>query len=275
MKETLATLIRLQELEFVLSEQETLVDDAEVATLETSIQELLASLPRESAVLYRKLRQRNLAVVVPATRGACSVCGFVLPTSQVAAVQKAEQLQRCRNCGRILYEPEQLLRRHGVSRSAKSLPSGPARFSSPALMLPGLAADSCEGALSEIIERLAAQGVVDTPAVLLELALERERIASTALDNGLAFPHVRGVEGGGMVFALGIKSEGLVFDERSDRVARMIFFTVIPSAASSLYLRLVADLLEPLQHEHARAELLACRTEQALWRGLAHLKSES
>ncbi|MFQ5526994.1 MAG: PTS sugar transporter subunit IIA [Thermoanaerobaculia bacterium] len=152
---------------------------------------------------------------------------------------------------------------------------GASRFSSPSLMLPRLSSASRQSALREMIEPMAAEGVVEDASRVLTLAEDRERIASTALEGGLAFPHVRGIEGGGMVFSLGLSSEGVLFDAALGQRTHIIVFTVVPVAASSLYLRLVSELLQALGHQSSRARLLASPTASALWRTLGLRANES
>ena len=59
---------------------------------------------------------------------------------------------------------------------------------------------------------------------LIEEALRREAILSTAVDHGLAFPHVRGVEGGGLALALGVSEKGIDFGGLAKSKTRLVFF---------------------------------------------------
>jgi mannitol/fructose-specific phosphotransferase system IIA component (Ntr-type) len=271
MRETIRLLVRLQELEFVRSEQIAMHDEAGTLALEEEIRKITEQLPLSSATLYRRLRKRDLAAVVPLHKNACSGCGFVLPTAQVGAVREGLEIQQCRNCRRILYNPEQTLLQHRVASFAERAAGGLERFSSPSLMVPALASRSRDGALSEMVERMATEGVLEDSSIVLERAVDRERVSSTALPGGLAFPHVRGVEGGGMVFALGLSREGLPFDPSLEQSTHVVVFTVIPIAASSLYLRLVRDLLQSLRQKDQQDRLLSCDTQQAVWRTLRSL----
>lgn len=271
MRETIRVLVRLQELAFVRSELLAVDEEAGAGALEDEIRELAEQLPPPIAALYRRLRKRDLAAVVPLHKDACSGCGFVVPTAQVGAVGEGLEIQQCRNCRRILYSPEQVLLQHRVASFGDRAARGLERFSSPSLMIPALASRSRDGALGEMVERMAAEGVLEDSSIVLERALDREQVSSTALSGGLAFPHARGVEGGGMVFALGLSKEGLVFDPSVEQRTHIIVFTVIPMAASSLYLRLVRDLLQSLRPEDHQEKLLSCDTQQTVWRTLRSL----
>ena len=275
MNETLLQLIRIQELDIVRSEQGAMHDESGASDLDLQIRRLLAELPDDAALLFRRLRARDVAAVVPVHHGACSACGFTLPTGQVGIVRSGARVQQCRNCQRILYPPQDRPTQPRRARFLRLATSGPVRFSSARLMYPALSSQSREGALAEILEGMAREGLIDEPAAVLELALDRERLASTALEQGLAFPHVRGIEGGGLVFALGLKGDGLHFDPASAWLTRVIVFTLVPEATSGLYLGLVSDLLAVLGREDAQERLMDCETGASLWRALVSLTSES
>jgi mannitol/fructose-specific phosphotransferase system IIA component (Ntr-type) len=272
MNDTLLHLLRAQELEYILSEQQELGDEIGSAGLESSLEALLGELPRDLATLYRRLRQRDLAVVVAERRGICSGCGLSVPTSQISAIRSAVEIQRCQNCGRILYHMEDVPEERPTPAVAGRGRSqvGPARFSSPDLMFPTLEASSRDEAIAELIHGMAELGLTGDEADLLELALERERAAPTAIGNGLAFPHVRGSQARGLTLALGLKEEGIPFGAGAEP-ARIVFLTVIPTAANTLYLRLLSDLIRIFRDEKAQARLLACEGREDLWRTFTSL----
>ena len=276
MDRILNQLIQLQELNFALSEQRTLLPKARLADLESSVRGLMENLPPEIATLYRVLQKRHQAAVVPEANGTCSGCGITLPTSLAAEVQSGKRIQQCPNCRRVLYHLEvapRQLRRHFERTGRPRV--GVARFSSKELMLPRIEAEERDDAISELIHLMAGKGYVENPESLLAATLRRESIISTALEYGLAFPHVRGVEGGGLTFSLGVKKKGLKFDRSKARLTRIIFFIVIPSAASVFYLQLLSGLIETFREESARKKMLACKTSDEMWATLNTLTQKS
>ncbi len=275
MKRVLNQLIQLQELYFARSEQQSLAPGQHLGELEKSIQEVERNLPPEIASLCQRLRRRDLAVIVPVAHGICSACGMALPTSQTYEIATHEKLFQCPSCSRILYS------RSGAPRQLKSVGpigrprTGVARFSDKSLMRPNLVAETGEDALSELVHLMATEGFVENSEGLLEAALNREAIMSTAINNGLAFPHVRGVEGGGLTFSLGLKKEGLEFGGPDRGLTHIIFFIVIPSAASAFYLQLLSGLIEAFQDEEARGRLLACKTPDEVWEALTLISQKT
>jgi len=98
---------------------------------------------------------------------------------------------------------------------------------------------------------------------------------STAVESGLAFPHVRNVEGGSLTFALGLKESGLKFGSPDGELTKIVFFIVIPTPASAFYLRLLAGLVNTFRTAKARNALLKSGTPEKMWQTLTLLTSET
>ncbi|MBW2058569.1 MAG: PTS sugar transporter subunit IIA [Deltaproteobacteria bacterium] len=275
MKRVLNQLIQLQELYFAESEQQSLNPETQPEEIEKAIHDLLEDLPSTVASLCRRLRKRDPAVVVPVVDGVCSACGMALPTSRTYAIERGDEIYQCPSCSRILYSRPGAPRQVRSVRSMGRLRSGIARFSDKSLMCPRLKAKTRNEALSELIGLMARKGFVENPDGLLHAALEREAIISTAVNHGLAFPHVRGVEGGGLTFSVGLKREGLDFGAPDGGLTRIIFFIVIPSAASAFYLQLLSGLIESLQASEARERLLECTAPDQLWEALSAISHKA
>jgi PTS system fructose-specific IIC component len=126
-------------------------------------------------------------------------------------------------------------------------------------------------AIREMANKMRDEGFVDDAEKLIEAALRREAIVSTVVDTVMAFPHVRGVEGGGLTLALGMSTKGIRFDEHEKGLTRIIFFMVIPTAASAFYLKLVAGLAETFMEPEARKLLMAEEMPEKLWKTLVKL----
>jgi mannitol/fructose-specific phosphotransferase system IIA component (Ntr-type) len=276
MERVLKQLIQLQELNFTLLEQRTLVPKAQLVDLENAIKALMQDLPPETARLYRSLQKRYDAAIVPESKGTCSACGISLPTSLAADIVSKKGIHQCPSCMRILYHfegpPRQL--KKDIEKTGKPK-AGVARFSSAELMLPQIVAEDRDGACAELTQLMAEQGFIENPEDVLGAALRREAIVSTALEHGLAFPHVRGVAVGGLTFALGLKKKGITFDPSKGQLSHIIFLIVIPSATSVFYLQVLAGLIETFQEKKARKQLLACETPKQMWQTLKGLTKKT
>ena len=262
-------LIQLQELVVANMQKKVSQPNAHLEKLGKSIASLSADLPQQVKSHFNRLVQKHPEAIVPVANELCTGCGMALTKSLVQSVQKAEILSRCPNCARFLYYPEQLVARERVSRSyGEARKTGISRFTSPELMMIPLKGTTGEEVLAEMCGRMEQEGFVKDGEHLLDLALQREAIISTGVDNGLAFPHVRGVEGGGLSMVVGISKKGVKFGGTGRTLTRIFFFVVIPMATSAFYLKLISGLSRTFRDKDARDMLLAAKSEQELWKAL-------
>lgn len=263
-------MLQLQDFIFARDQQQTSMPGSRLAHLDASIQSLLSDLPPDNRVQFEKTWKKCGLAIVPISNGVCSACGMAIPVSQVHAVRAADALYQCPSCTRFLYCRDATPRRIAAKRKLRGEPEpvGIARFSSPALMIPRMKAASRDEALEQICMTMEKNNFVDHGKLLFEEAIKREVIASTAVDQGLAFPHVRGVEGGGLSLALATIPKGVKFDETSSTKTRIIFFISIPTAASAFYLKLLSGLTRAFRDADARDILLDADKPETLWKAL-------
>lgn len=262
-------LIQLQELVVANMQMKASMPKAKPDRLHKSIAALGADVPQQIKTHFNRLLQKHPEAIVPVSNSSCSGCGMGLTKSLVNSVQKAEAMCRCPNCARFLYYPEQLVARERTSRVyGEARKTGISRYTSPELMIANLKGSTPEEVLTELCGRMSDEAFVKDGDLLLDLALQREAIVSTAVDNGLAFPHVRGVEGGGLAMAVGISRKGIKFGGPGRTLTRIFFFVVIPTATSAFYLKLIAGLSRTFREKESRDLLLAAKTEEDLWKAL-------
>ncbi len=262
-------LIQLQELVVANMQKKASMPKARLEELEQSIKALGADLPQQVKTHFNRLLAKHPEAIVPIANGICAGCGMALTKSLVQSVHKAEQMCRCPNCARFLYYPEHLVERERTNRVyGEARKTGIGRFTSPELMVVPLKGTTPEDVLSEICSHAAEEGFVEDGDRLLDLALQREAIVSTAVDHGLAFPHVRGVEGGGLSIMVGIHRKGIKFGGPGRTLTRIFFFAVIPTSTSAFYLKLLADLSRIFREKEPREALLAAKTQEELWKAL-------
>jgi mannitol/fructose-specific phosphotransferase system IIA component (Ntr-type) len=262
-------LIQLQELIVANMQKRASMPTARLEVLEQSSSSIGADVPQQVKAHFNRLLQKHPEAIVPVSSGQCAGCGMALTKSLINSVHKADGMLRCPNCARFLYYPEQLVVRERVSRTyGEARKTGISRFTSPELMMVSLNGTTPEEVLGQMCTRMAEEGFVEDGDHLLEQALQREAIISTAVDNGLAFPHVRGVEGGGLSMVVGIHKKGIKFGGPGRTLTRIFFFVVIPTATSAFYLKLISGLSRTFREKEASEALLAAGTEEELWKAL-------
>ena len=268
-RHTIKHLIQLQDLIVARAQQQASMPSARLQQLDKSVATMAGELPVELKTHFNRLLQKSIEAIVPITGENCSGCGYALTKTMVNSINGGDDLNRCPNCTRILYAPDVPLTRNSPRRRwGDPVKRGIERFSSPELMIPSLKGTTKEGILLEMCDNLREQGYVESCTDLHDAALRREAIVPTAVEHGIAFPHVRGVEGGGLTLTLGISKKGVKFGADGDKLSKIFFYMVIPTAASAFYLKLLSGLAQSFAAKEARDLLLKAKTQEELWKTL-------
>ncbi len=269
MQPVINLLVQLQELIIARAQQEAGMPGAQLDQLDASIASLTKEIPSDVSLQFSRLLQKSPLAIVPVVNGVCTACGMALPVSLVHQVHAAEKIYHCPACARLLFHRASSARNTRKAPRRSDPPKvGIERFSAESLMIPALKGADRDSILAEMCQKLADEGFVDDAGKLLESALKREAIVSTAVENGLAFPHVRSIEGGALTLALGIAPKGVKFDPAGKANTRIVFFMVIPTAASAFYLKLLSGLAQVFQKDENRDKLLEADSPEKLWKAL-------
>jgi len=229
-----------------------------------SIARLVERLDVGSADLYRRLSARNRVFMSPVSKGNCSACCVRIPTATLQHVIAVDRLEVCPSCGRLLCMPS--AKATGVRQGGSDTKFLLSRFSAAALMIPDLAAHTSEEAVAELAEALVQYGAVSDRDAVVSAAVERERILTTDVGNGMAFPHMRGVEEGVLTFAAGISRAGLEWG--GDSPVHLIVLTVFPLVASPFYLKLLAAFARSFENGGKLPFVLASTDAKTMWKEL-------
>ena len=261
-------LIQLQDLIAARAQQQAAQPKQTLADLDKSIQTLSDELSPDLRNNFNRLIGKSIEAVAPITGENCSGCGFALTKTLVNNINGgAAELCRCPNCTRILYAPDvPLVRNTPRRRWGDPVKRGIERFTAPELMIHKLKGSTKEEILMEICENLRDEGYIEECDDLHAAALRREAIVSTAVGGAMAFPHIRGVEGGGLTLSLGISKKGIDFGGKTK--TKIFFYMVIPTAASAFYLKLLSGLTQSFATAAQREPLLKAKSKEDLWNAL-------
>lgn len=266
MKSQINILRQLQELVLTRDEHHQTGDGSHLDALNDSIFELQDKLEPQVAGLYERLYKKNHIVISAVSNNCCAVCGMQVPIAQGQQVRLAQHLVTCSSCGRILFADDGDGVRNTAEAPDRDNPkTGISRFSAEDLMVVDLGAVTRDLAIAKLALVMEKAGFISSAENLVTAALDRESVLSTALGDGLAFPHVRGVEGGGLTLAMGVSKEGI--DWAGEKV-HVVFLSAIPVAVSAFYLRLMSGLMQAFSKPANRESLLAAADAAELWRAL-------
>ncbi len=266
MKSQINTLRQLQELVLTRDEHHQTGDGSHLDALNDSIAELQDKLEPQVSAIYLRLYKKNHIVMAAMSNSCCSVCGMQVPIAQGQQVQLAHHLVTCSSCGRILYAIDADEARNVTEKpSAGDDPkTGISRFSAEELMIPELKATTQAEAIAELATAMETNKFIANADALISAAMDRESILSTAMD-GVAFPHVRGVEGGALTLAIGISKKGI--DWAGEKV-HVVVLSAIPVAVSAYYLRLMAGLAQTFSKDEHLSAVKASPNKASMWKVL-------
>lgn len=121
----------------------------------------------------------------------------------------------------------------------------------------------------DVIQELAAALSKITPTVppgrIHEVLKEREKIGSTGMEKGVAIPHGRLTELGGLVACFGVSHEGVDFDARDGRPSHFFFALVAPENSAGVHLKALSKVSRLFRSDALRDALLAADTAEAIY----------
>jgi len=113
-----------------------------------------------------------------------------------------------------------------------------------------------EDILNELVSLLEVGNRIGNRTKLLNDFINRERKATTAIGDGIAIPHIRSKQAKEFMIAFARSSAGYDFGSPDGRPTHMFFVMAAPPYDDSLYLRVFKSLMEMLQYESFREELM-------------------
>lgn len=267
MKSQINTLRQLQELVLTRDEHHQTGDGSHLDSLNESIAELQDKLEPQVAAMYLKLYKKSHIVMAAMSNSCCSVCGMQVPIAQGQQVRLAQHLVTCSSCGRILFANDADEARNVTERPSPGddPKTGISRFSAEELMIPELKAETQADAIAELAYAMEANKFIANADSLVSAAMDREGVLSTAMGNCIAFPHVRGVEGGGLTLAIGVSKKGI---EWEGEPVNLVILSAIPVAVSAFYLRLMAGLSQVFSKKENLDAIMASADKASMWKTL-------
>ncbi|MEW6487867.1 MAG: PTS sugar transporter subunit IIA [Thermodesulfobacteriota bacterium] len=132
-------------------------------------------------------------------------------------------------------------------------------------IVPRLVARDKQGVLAELAEVLVSTGVVRSARDAVQVLLDREKLGSTGIGEGIAIPHGKLKELQSVVAVFGRSPEGVEFDSMDGAPVQLFFLLVAPENSASTHLKALARISRLLKDRGFREELLQAQTQEALF----------
>jgi nitrogen PTS system EIIA component len=143
-----------------------------------------------------------------------------------------------------------------------------ARIFPPEAVVMGLDKTSKEGAIAGLVQRLVALERIpaEEEQNLVQAIMTREVLGTTALGNGVAFPHVRTKLTARLVGALGLHRSGLDFDSLDGSPVYGVFLLLAPESVTQEYFDVLGRIAAIGKDKSLRLQLRGCRSAETVHR---------
>jgi nitrogen PTS system EIIA component len=126
-------------------------------------------------------------------------------------------------------------------------------------ILPDLRSKAKLELLDELADHLASHNGVSKDA-LMKVLVDRERLASTAIGEGVAIPHGKLDAVGKLIACVGRAREGVDFDSMDGRPTHLFFVLVAPENSTGVHLKALARISRLFKDPEFRSRLLAAES---------------
>jgi nitrogen PTS system EIIA component len=137
-----------------------------------------------------------------------------------------------------------------------------------------LKAKSKRAVLAELSEIFTRYHTGIQSEAMLEVLLDREKLGSTGIGDGIAIPHgkLKGLDS--LVISFGRSREGIDFDAIDGKPVHIFFLLMAPESSTGQHLKALAKISRMLKDPEFRSSLLSAKSSEELYQKIAD-KDES
>ena len=141
-------------------------------------------------------------------------------------------------------------------------------------VLEELKARNKRDALAELAGIFAKGRIKVDPDAILRILLERERLGSTGIGDGIAIPHgkIPGLDE--IAVSFGRSREGIAFEAMDGKPVHLFFLLMAPENSAGQHLKVLAKISRMLKDPAFRKNLLEAKMHEDLFRIIAEKDDE-
>jgi PTS system nitrogen regulatory IIA component len=136
------------------------------------------------------------------------------------------------------------------------------------LILPNLVGKTKQHVLEEVVEHLATIQPGINAGELLKALLEREKLGSTGIGNGIAIPHGKLAGLSDIILVFARSTEGVPFEAIDGKPIHLIFLLIAPANSTGGHLKALARLSRLLKNDAFRRTLLTAPSARDILRAI-------
>jgi PTS system nitrogen regulatory IIA component len=132
-----------------------------------------------------------------------------------------------------------------------------------------LTARDKKGVLEELVSVLVKHGRLAEKERAVQVLLERERLGSTGIGDGIAIPHGKLKEINSVICSFGRSREGVDFQSIDEKPSYLFFLLFAPEESAGEHLQVLARLSRLLKPARLRKQLMEAASKEEIYRLIA------
>jgi len=144
----------------------------------------------------------------------------------------------------------------------------------PQLIVSDLKAHDKKGVLEELSQVITEQNPSLNKRSLLQVLLERERLGSTGIGDGIALPHGKLAELSNLLISFGRSTNGLDFDSIDEQPAYLFFLLLAPENSAGMHLTALAKISRMLKDTNFRQRLMGAKSKNEIYKVIMDMDEE-
>jgi len=100
---------------------------------------------------------------------------------------------------------------------------------------------------------------------LVKVLMERERLGSTGIGEGIGIPHGKVKDLKSLILGFGLSQKGVDFDSMDGRPAHIFFLLITPENSTGLHLKLLAQISRILKNDPFKEKLLRATNRDEIY----------
>jgi len=123
-------------------------------------------------------------------------------------------------------------------------------------IIPHLSSQTKEGVIEEMSDLIVRVHHELDKAEIVNALLEREKLGSTGIEEGVAIPHAKIKDLKSIILAIGRSLKGIDFQAHDGKTSHIFFVLLAPPGSASTHIKILARLSRLLKQEDVRIRLM-------------------
>jgi PTS system nitrogen regulatory IIA component len=135
-------------------------------------------------------------------------------------------------------------------------------------LLENLASGNKKDVLGELIDVMIKNGLKINSVKAIDVLLQREKLGSTGIGEGVAIPHGKVPDLQDLVVAFGRSKKGIDFDAIDGKPVHLFFLLLAPENSTGQHLKALAKISKMLKTPNFRKTLLEAQSRNDLFKAI-------